>query len=147
MKKITLNLLPTAEIKVRETIHPTLRRRTSYSFESESEDAIEVSDGYHTMEELYDHRRALTVALANFINYMGEEEVKAYKAQRHYDGTMFEGYFVVMIVRKDGTHNDQMSYHYSLEHWDEFKIPEYEIAPDQYDGHSSKEVIERLLRL
>lgn len=101
-------------------------------------DDIEISDGYHTFHELYQHRRALNVAL--FHAYAEH----CIKSRKHFDGTMFEGgYFIVMM-----THPivGQISYHYQLKHWDEFRIPEVELAP-KHDGHTPQDTIERLLRL
>lgn len=111
-----------------------------------------ISDGYHTMHELYEHRMALNVALFNVINELqeyGEDnlpDLKVMKSKLHYDGTMFEGgYFVVVLF--DTARNNQISYHYKLKHWDKFTIPEVERIPFPYDGHTSKDVLEALLKL
>lgn len=107
----------------------------------------DVSDGYHTMDELYDHRLALTVALFRLLEefYRKFGIYRVFKTYRHHDGSMFDGYFMVMSCRKDGS--DQMSYHYKLEHWDKFQIQVQDISPYPYDGHTSKDVIERLMKL
>lgn len=103
--------------------------------------AIEVSDGYHTMSELYDHRLALNVALFNIVARDGADVVKS---KLHSDGTMFEGgYFIVVWNVNKGM---QISYHYKLEHWEKFQINEVELAPT-YDGHTPQDVIKRLLKL
>lgn len=104
-------------------------------------DSLDVSDGYHSMEELYKHRMALTAALVNNLEFDGT--LKVFKAKKHHDGTMFDGQFIVMILGPDG----QISYHYDLEYWDYFNIPEFDEAPVPYDGHSSDDVIRRLLIL
>lgn len=108
-------------------------------------DNIEVRDEYHSMKELYEHRMALNIALFKtihiFRHYPGGPQV--FKTKLHSDGTMFEGYFMVMLSDRD---LGQISYHYKLEHWDKFKIPEVERAPE-YDGHTSQDVIERLMKL
>jgi hypothetical protein len=106
--------------------------------------AENVSDGYHTMHELYQHRMALNVALFNKINDfpLTFRDYLVIKSKLHSDGTMFDGYFIVMLI----TPTTQISYHYDLKHWDLFEIPEVERAP-KYDGHSSNDVIERLLKL
>lgn len=106
--------------------------------------AEDCGDQYHTMHELYQHRMALTIALFHawhasrlYTNY------KVSKSKMHHDGTMFEGgYFVVVAETSKG----QISYHYKLKHWDEFKIPEVERAPE-WDGHSSLQTLERLSQL
>lgn len=107
-------------------------------------EGLEVSDGYHTMSELYDHRRALTAALLNIISNECPGGVDpTFKSKLHADGTMFEGYFICGFNYFNG---DMISYHYALEYWDDFRIPEYVNAPE-YDGHTSADVIERLLKL
>lgn len=110
----------------------------------------ECQDEYHSMTELYQHRMALTIALFNSWYHGGptwhnspREDIEVLKSKLHHDGTMFEGgYFIVMALTQEG----QISYHYKLEHWDEFDIPEVERAPE-WDGHTSLQVLERLKRI
>lgn len=112
----------------------------------------DISDGYHTIGDLYDHRLALTVALCHSIKWVNEmyvmndmvdsDDAYCYKSKLHSDGTMFDGMFIVVIETEDG----QISYHYNLEHWDKFKIEEKEMA-NEYDGHTPEMCIERLLKL
>lgn len=106
-------------------------------------DDIHIGDKYHTMDELYDHRRALTTALLNVIsNECGGSSDPTFKSKLHSDGTMFDGYFICGFKYQDS----MISYHYDLKYWDDFRIPELERAPE-YDGHTSQDVIERLLKL
>lgn len=146
-KEITITVEPRATVLVTEIINNELQTRTGFIFESKDNSNIEVSDGYHTMDELYDHRRALTAALfrclheLNHIYPHGINQV--FKSRAHYDGSMFDGYFIVGIIKNGKTY---ISYHYAIEYWDEFKIPELAYAPE-YDGHTSQDVIERLLEL
>lgn len=101
-------------------------------------------DKYHTMHELYQHRLALTAALFNYAITGDDLEVKAVmKSKLHNDGTMFDGYFIVMMITEEG----QISYHYDLKYWDKFQIPEVERIPVPYDGHTGADVIERLLKV
>lgn len=103
----------------------------------------DVSDGYHTMLELYDHRRALNVAFFNVLHTTKFASVG--KSKQHSDGSMFEGYFVVFIEQVVyEVPTAIISYHYALEYWDQFQIPEYEKAP-HYDGHVPSDVVNRLL--
>ncbi len=98
----------------------------------------ELSDGFHTMEELYDHRRALTAALA------AERSDISWRSKAHHpdDGPMFEGgYFIVGIDTPART----ITYHYKLEHWDDFaEVPELEHAP-KWDGAQPDQTVVRLL--
>lgn len=104
---------------------------------------VEVSDGYHTMHELYEHRMALFAALCN-VCITSVADYHAWKSKLHSDGTMFdEGYFIAGIKTPHG----QITYHMKIEKWwDRFRVPELDKAPE-YDGHNSKDVIERLLKL
>ena len=117
-----------------------------------AEHDIEIRDEYHSMHELYQHRMALNIALFNFMYRLdkqmngdyeaGMEDHHVMKSKLHNDGTMFEGYFIVMAVTTVG----QISYHYKLKHWDKFQIPEVERTP-AWDGHTSLDVLERLGKL
>jgi len=97
----------------------------------------EVSDGHHTFGELYDHRRALTAALA------AERLDISWRSQKHHpdDDPMFEGYFIVGIDLPNGT----ITYHYKLSHWDDFTVvSELPHAP-KWDGAPPSETVVRLL--
>lgn len=117
-----------------------------------SADGLQFGDEYHTMHELYHHRMALNIALFNLIHQvsgwdsagdlMFDQDYKVMKSKLHNDGTMFDGYFVVMLVSPAG----QISYHYKMRHWDKFNIPEVERTPE-WDQHNSFDVIERLMKL
>lgn len=104
----------------------------------ETIDADTVSDGYHTFGELYDHRRALTVALTNSWPEL------SWKSKEHHpeDNPMFEGgYFIVGMTLPNG----QISYHYKLHHWDDFSnVMEVPHAP-KWDGHTPELTIQRLI--
>jgi hypothetical protein len=102
----------------------------------------QLSDGHHTMEELYDHRLALTAVLA--ASAATENDSWRSKAHHPDDGPMFEGgYFVVGIELPTGT----ISYHYKLRHWDDFAtVPELEHAP-KWDGATPTDTVSRLLEL
>jgi hypothetical protein len=106
----------------------------------------EISDGYHTFGELYDHRRALTAVLAGaFAEAGGPEGAWRSKAHHPQDDPMFEGgYFIVGInLPAMGT----ITYHYELKHWDDFAaVPELEHAP-KWDGATPDDTVTRLLGL
>lgn len=99
----------------------------------------QVSDGFHTFEELYDHRRALTAALAVSMPDVSWRS----KAHHPEDSPMFEGgYFIVGIdLPGAGT----ITYHYKLTHWDDFAgVGELEHAP-KWDGAPPDATVTRLL--
>ena len=97
----------------------------------------EASDGYHTFNELYDFRREYNAALVNTGVW------KAHKSYRHHSGELCfgGGWFIVMIETPFG----QISNHYENKYWDEFHCEEKEFA-DEWDGHTEKDVIERLMK-
>lgn len=96
----------------------------------------DISDGYHTFNELYDHRAALTAAL-----FKSLPSGTVYKSKQHHDGTMYDGMFIVGAELPTGA---SISYHYDLDPWwDIFNIREVENAPE-WDGHTPDDVIERL---
>ena len=88
-----------------------------------------LSDGYHTYNELYEHRMILFSIICNTYSKL------AWKSKLHHDGSMFDGYFVVGIDTKDG----QFTYHYELKHWDKFQVKELAKAP-KYDGHTPNDI-------
>lgn len=101
-------------------------------------DTDDISDGFHTFGELYDHRRALTAALVATNKY------PAWRSKQHHpDGDpIFPGYFIVGIELPTGT----ITYHYKLEYWDDFYFgtDDLEHAP-VWDGASPAATVERLL--
>lgn len=101
----------------------------------------DVSDGYHTFGELYDHRRALTAAL--MVSLVRHTQVAVWRSKAHHpdDDPMFEGYFIVGVDLPNGT----ISYHYKLSHWDDFRaVPEREYAP-KWDQALAGHTVTRLL--
>lgn len=111
-------------------------------------EADEIGDEYHTMHELYQHRMALTSALTKFLE-CGCSNYYGIRSKSHADGTMFEGdYFIVAICYVVGTRDVMIaSYHYEMKYWDKFDhCITLERAPE-YDGHTSQDVIERLINL
>ena len=96
----------------------------------------QVSDVYHTVDELYYHRMILFSLLLN-----SHKDI-SWKAKKHHDGTMFdEDSFICGIETPEG----QYTYHYKLEYWDMFDVKELEFAPE-YDGHKPSDIT-RLLSL
>lgn len=100
------------------------------------EDKGEISDGYHTFNELYRYRLLYNAA---FFNLLPKELV--HKSKKHHDGEecFGGGWFIVMANLPTG----QISNHYELKYWDLFQIPEKEIA-DEWDGHTPQEAADRL---
>ena len=93
-----------------------------------------VSDGYHTFDELYDHRCLNFLGFQAMLHYC-----PAWKSRNHHDGSSFEGWFIAGIQLPEG----QISYHIPDKYWDLCKAPEQKNAPE-WDGHTSADVIDRL---
>lgn len=100
-------------------------------------DVSKVSDGYHTFEELYDHRCLLFVALMR-----GNPEL-SWRANHHYDGTKYDGWFLAGMHLPTG----DISYHMPISTWewlDGCGIVTSLRAPE-WDGHTSSDVLRRLV--
>jgi hypothetical protein len=95
----------------------------------------EISDGYHTFDELYYHRMVLFAMVCNTYKQ------KAWKSLKHSDGTMFDNYFIVGITTPRGNY----TYHYDEQYWDYFEVKELDSAPE-WEGHKPSD-IERLFTL
>ena len=95
----------------------------------------EISDGYHTFNELYHHRTKLFAVVCNAYPSV------AWKSLLHFDGTMYDGYFIAGVTTPEGDY----SYHAKLEYWDDYQIPELQNAPE-WDGHEPSD-IDRLFSL
>lgn len=106
------------------------------SLQQEQIDMGEVSDGYHTFNELYYYRMLYNAA---FFNLLPKEWV--HKSKRHYTGEecFGGGWFIVIANLPTG----QISNHYELKDWDLFQVPEKEFA-DEWDGHTPQEAAKRL---
>lgn len=99
----------------------------------------EVSDGYHTFNELYDYRKLYNAA---FFSMLAEcTHYAVVKSKRHSDGEecFGGGWFIVMADLPTG----QISNHYEMKDWNLFQVPEIDKAPE-WDGHTPQEAAKRL---
>ena len=97
----------------------------------------DVSDGYHTFNELYHHRAILFSVICNTF------KDKAWKSKKHDTGDMYDGMFIVGIETPQG----QATYHYDINpYWSMFKVKELPNAP-KWDGHTPEEAIRRISML
>ena len=102
----------------------------------------EISDGYHTFNELYRYRMLYNAAFFNALAKDGS--IKMCKSRKHSDGEKCFGsddWFIVMAILPTG----QISNHYESKYWDLFNIPESEIA-FEYDGHTPNDAADRIER-
>lgn len=108
-----------------------------------TQDAGEISDGYHTFNELYAFRKAYNALL--FSEGAAQGKYNVHKSERHFEGDpcFGGGWFIVVAVLPQG----QVSNHYKLEDWDLFKVPAHPTALVPFDGHTAQDVLHRLLSL
>lgn len=90
---------------------------------------LNVSDGYHTFDELYEDRTAL------FLHILLSYPEKAWKSKKHLDGSMFDGYFIAGINTPDGTY----TYHVKDEFWELYDVYELPFSPE-WDGHTRRDI-------
>jgi hypothetical protein len=104
-----------------------------------------LSDGYHSFNELYEFRKIYNASLFNEWAKFDIPKYNVHKSIRHFDGEYCfgGGWFIVVAVLPNG----QISNHYELKDWDLFKIPAKDKALFEFDGHTSKDVIDRLIEL
>lgn len=104
---------------------------------NETGDKGEISDGYHTFNELYAHRVRL------FSTLMRAFADKAWWSYSHSDGEQWEGWVLAGIDTPEGA----VTYHLP-----ESEIPylpegtEIEVGKE-WDGHTADDVLERLVSL
>jgi hypothetical protein len=99
-----------------------------------------VSDGYHTFNELYESRNLLYIALAKSVS----DKKEVWKSVNHSDGIGEDGWFILGINKRKGS---QITFHLPVSLWEKCKFAEtLENAP-AFDGHSTKDVLERISKI
>lgn len=101
----------------------------------------EISDGYHTFGELYEHRAALFIALMKL-----QSQISWYSAL-HEDGEEVPGFFIGGMQLPVG----QVSYHMRVDPWwrviqsGSVRIPCYTRSP-KWDGHTPQMSLDRIVQ-
>lgn len=121
----------------------------------EKKDTGEISDGYHTFNELYEHRITLFISLCKILTAYkgatnrehGERMPIVWRSKRHSDGELAFGgtWFVLGIGEKKG---EQITYHLPISKWKETE--QFPVTLDkapEFDGHTPNDVLERLKNL
>lgn len=119
--------------------------------------AGEISDGYHTFGELYDHRITLWIALCRSIEKQRQlvlrrfpdvtpPQQQVWRSLRHSDGELAYGggWFVLGINTSPGR---QVTYHLPLAKWDETNFADTLEQAPEWDNHTPADVLERLKTL
>lgn len=102
----------------------------------------QTSDGYHTFDELYEHRHSLFIALCNEIDRRMPTGF-IWRSKKHSDGSFIEGWFVMGIDTEPGK---QITYHLPLARWDDTSFANTMKKAPAFDGHSSADVLARMRR-
>lgn len=92
----------------------------------------DISDGFHTFDELYDHRCLLFLMLITSSDHCED----AYAVKDHYEG------WDLMVL---DSHAGQISYHIPVkfrELWEDY-VKEISLSEHKYDGHTPNDVIAR----
>ena len=101
-----------------------------------AEELGNISDGYHSFNELYEHRHTLFIAL------MKSHPEISWRANNHDDGSNYPGWFIAGMHLPTG----DISYHMPNSLWEKLdgkRIPTSLRAP-KWDGHTSDDVVPRL---
>lgn len=104
-----------------------------------------LSDGYHTFDELYDHRVALWIALCRKTAATTRESWNpTWRTRLHSDGSSFEGWFVLGMFHEAG---HQITYHLPDRQWERCDFARTLKHAPEFDGHTPAQVIERISKL
>lgn len=127
---------------------------TPYSFRKH------YNDGYHSFKELYETIDSFSIAFFNMLashkqrsidfSNMSTVEINAplfnvHKSKRHHDGELcFDGEYFIVVAQLP---NGQISKHFHIDKWDDFKVPIAQQALYEWDGHTTQDVCKRLKEL
>lgn len=101
-------------------------------------DRGKVSDGYHMLYELYEHRAELYLTLCVAAKLAAE---KVWRSRLHSDGSSLPGWFVLGIWMAKGS---QITYHMPDADWDRCEFAETLERAPEFDGHTPDDVLQRL---
>lgn len=109
------------------------------------------SDGYHTFDELYDHRITIYIALCRFVQSNfdkmtedDDEDRPVWRSQFHSDGSQYENWFTLGMFEKTG---EQITYHIPMNRWGETDFAETLDKAPEWDEHTSQDVLDRIKKL
>lgn len=144
MKKYTITI-------AKEVEQSKMSKKLGAKITAIGEDSMQVSDGYHTMDELYAHRVSLFVCIARsiqaankFARMSGHAGIPIWKSWVNSDGAQYEGWFIMGIFLEAGK---QITYHLPASRWEECSFADFKHQAPEWDGHTSADVLERLKTL
>lgn len=101
-----------------------------------------LTDGYHSFNELYQHRIANYIALARAHSSTFKP---VWRTKMQSNGTAVpEGWFLLGINKKAG---NQITYHVPISMWEQCSFASDLAKAPEYDGHTPADVLERLAKL
>lgn len=106
-------------------------------------DTNQISDGYHTFGELYEHRIALYIALLKGLVYQ-PEVYYIWRSRKHSDGSEWPSWFILGLDTRPGM---QITYHIPAYLWEECAFANTLDKAPEWDGHTSSDVLERIKKL
>lgn len=140
MKKVEIEAYTHAELADKTATFGFLKISHDGALIRAEGEHLRVSDGYHTFDELYEHRISLYIALCREL----VRKKYVWRSKAHSDGSMFDGWFILGIFTKKGR---QITYHLPLSRWNDTSFAiDLPMAPE-WDGHTPQDVIERLKQL
>lgn len=95
-----------------------------------------ISDGFHNFKELYEHRINIFIALAKCVERTSLIPVWRFRTDNEW--------FLLGIQKEAGK---QITYHLPISKWAETEFAYTCSVKPEWDGHKSKDVLERLLKL
>jgi hypothetical protein len=100
------------------------------------DDQSPISDGYHTFNELYEHRHSLMLALMSCL------PSQSWFSHRHNDGGEYEGWFIAGVNLPQGP----ITYHLPDRLYPAAKATWANELPNApvWDGHTAEDVVSRL---
>ena len=107
------------------------KRREAICKVANIKDIGDLSDGFHTFNQLYYHRMMLFAVIVK------QNKGRAWKSLRHEDGELCfgGGWFVVGITTPEGDY----TYHYEEKYFDLFDCEALECGK-HWDGHTEEDV-------
>lgn len=99
-------------------------------------------DGFHTFDELYEHRSVLFIALCKQIQ---EKKKVCWRSGIHSDGSFYPGMFLLGLWLENGK---QITYHLDRKkYWKMTSFAKWMRKAPKFDGHTSNDVLERINNL
>jgi hypothetical protein len=102
-----------------------------------------LSDGYHTFDELYDHRCILYIAMCKLLSEK-RDSPSVWRSKKHSDDSVWDGWFLLGISTRKG---EQITYHLPEKLWNGTHFATVLEKAPEFDGHTSEDVLSRILKL